>query len=702
MRCYRDLSTALFAVALWSVTAWGQERGEEKPRTEQVSETSDQDGFIARIKAGDKNGDGRITKEEASDGLKRFFARIDTDGDGVIDEAELKRLQARRGRGRLDRARRDRAGRRDTDDAVQVPLGVKFVPNLAYCEGNEAWRLDLAMPRERSEVPRAGLVFVHGGGWRGGDKRRGYFLRGALEYAQQGYVCVTVNYRLSGEAPFPACVEDVKCAVRWLRAHAEEYNVDPDRIGGYGNSAGAHLVAMLGLVGPDAGLEGDGPHQEQSSLLNAVCASATPTDFLKWREDSPSEFLKRGLLRGPEPSFLERAKRASPLSYARAGAPPFLLVHGTADRTVPVSQADRFVEALRKAGAKDVTYKRYDDEGHGVFNTQSKETHPLMLAFFARTIGRETSKQTEQKAADGKRPAVAAEAIKWPFVPEEVSSPEVITIKSRDGEEATAVLRKPPGDGPFPAIIFLHGGLAKVPLDRLKRSAMSRHTYARYLAAGYVTVAPTFRDRRDDPQSPKALWDCVAIVKHVMKLPYVDSKSVVAFGNSGGGSLALELAGEVDLAASIGGEPATCLFTGLHTKGPPNSHAWLYEDPRRYYTPKAKAFTRAKIEKIRCPVLIVHGDVHPINIINNKVIIPEMKALGKPIDSILYSGCKHGFYFGSRETPWEALNCFRDTLAFAAKHIEVQPQPVKDSRIEERLVAPAQPRPSRRSAAQRR
>lgn len=146
--------------------------------------------------------------------------------------------------------------------AVEVPPGVRLIANLSYRDGNPAWRLDLAVPEPPAKAPRPAIVFVHGGGWRSGDKRRGYFLQGALDYARKGYVCITVNYRLTGEAPFPACIEDVKCAVRWLRAHAGQYDVDPNRIGAYGNSAGAHLVALLGLAGPKAKLEGDGPYQE--------------------------------------------------------------------------------------------------------------------------------------------------------------------------------------------------------------------------------------------------------------------------------------------------------------------------------------------------------------------------------------------------------------------------------------------------------
>jgi acetyl esterase/lipase len=283
-----------------------------------------------------------------------------------------------------------------SDEQVQsrVPDGVTFIPNLAYREGHERWKLDLAMPTEKSDTPCPAIVFVHGGGWRNGDKRKSNFLQPALDYAAKGYVCVTVNYRLSQHAPFPACVEDVKNAVRWLRAHAHEYNVDPDRIGAHGNSAGAHLVSMLGLVRKDAGLEGDGPYQDQSSLVQAVCPAATPADFLDWKNGQPiggGQPGSIGLLSGPEDTFEKRARQASPITHVSQDAPPFLLVHGDADNTVPVSQSDRFEKALKKAGATDVTYLRFKGVGHGVFQQHRNETVPAMEAFFARTLGLKNS-----------------------------------------------------------------------------------------------------------------------------------------------------------------------------------------------------------------------------------------------------------------------------------------------------------------------
>ncbi len=144
----------------------------------------------------------------------------------------------------------------DEELLALAPEGVTVFPNLAYREGDDAWTLDLAMPKAPSAEPRPVIIYIHGGGWTSGDKR-GQGTETFLGYATKGFVSISLNYRL--DAGKIACVEDVKCAVRWLRAHAKEYNVDPDRIGAAGNSAGAHLALLLAICPESAGLEGDGP-----------------------------------------------------------------------------------------------------------------------------------------------------------------------------------------------------------------------------------------------------------------------------------------------------------------------------------------------------------------------------------------------------------------------------------------------------------
>ena len=272
----------------------------------------------------------------------------------------------------------------------QLPEGVTFIPDIAYREGNEAWKLDLAMPTERGESLRPALVFIHGGGWRGGDKRRGGFLRPTISYAAKGYVCVTVNYRMLDEAPITACVEDVKNAVRWLRAHAEEYNIDPERIGASGNSAGAHLAVMLGVCPPSAGLEGDGPYQAYSSMVQAVVASATPTDFLSAMSDRQRNQQRARPPRKNELRLESEAVRAKTVSCDLQPRPMHRLFCSFTQyliaQLVSIIRTS-LVNALREAGAKNVSYILLGDEsGHGAFQRNIAFTEPAREAFFNRVL----------------------------------------------------------------------------------------------------------------------------------------------------------------------------------------------------------------------------------------------------------------------------------------------------------------------------
>lgn len=271
--------------------------------------------------------------------------------------------------------------------SLAFPYDIKFIGDVVYREGNKgAWKLDLAMPKAKSDQKLPAIVFVHDGVWRYGDKRNGYSHKGLIDFARKGYVCISVNFRLIDEAPFPACVEDVKCAVRWLRAHAEKYNVDTNRIGGFGSSSGAHIISMLGLDNDDANLEENAPWSDHSSRLNAVAAAATPTDLPNWSGGYDNNQILLLLLKSSGSTREEQAHKASPINYVHQQVPPILLFHGTEDQVVEVSQTDRFVEALKSVGASDVTYHRYEGAGHSVFKEHRKQTYAQLEDFFERTL----------------------------------------------------------------------------------------------------------------------------------------------------------------------------------------------------------------------------------------------------------------------------------------------------------------------------
>jgi acetyl esterase/lipase len=270
-----------------------------------------------------------------------------------------------------------------------IPPGVIVYPDLAYVtNGSPSQKLDLYLPKDGRNLPL--IIFVHAGAFYMGDKRQ--WIHYQLDCLNQGYALASINYRLSGEAVFPAQIEDCKAAVRWLRAHAAQYRLDPNHFVAWGASAGGHLAAMLGTAGNIDDFD-VGENLSFSSRVQAVADFFGPTDLTRLqpehlKADSPeSKFIGCSIKDHPD-----QAHRASPITYVTRDCPPFLIVHGDADPIIPCSQSALLADALRNAGVP-VTLYTVKGAKHGGFH--DPQVQVLTAAFFAKYLRPASAKIAE-------------------------------------------------------------------------------------------------------------------------------------------------------------------------------------------------------------------------------------------------------------------------------------------------------------------
>lgn len=273
---------------------------------------------------------------------------------------------------------------------------VSLIADQVYsCAGGQDRLADVYVPD--GDGPFPAIIFLHGGGWRFGDRRLAPDLR--RFFAESGFVMVSIDYRLSGEAIFPAAVIDTKTAIRWLRRHAADYNIDPERIGLWGSSAGGHLAAMAALSNAQEFTSDE--WSDTSSAVAAVMDGYGPTDFLqidqqKSGETLPGEDPESARLPPPGPSaspesleslfvggaigeLPERVEQANPVSQVTGKACPFLIMHGTYDAHVPVGQSRLLFDALSAAGSR-ARLVEVEGLGHGFLNRNDLDDagpHPV-------------------------------------------------------------------------------------------------------------------------------------------------------------------------------------------------------------------------------------------------------------------------------------------------------------------------------------
>jgi len=322
-----------------------------------------------------------------------------------------------------------------------------------------------AQPRPSALAPA--LVWIHGGAFRHGSKDSG--IAKLFPFARRGYVCASIEYRLSGEAIWPAQIEDCKAAVRYLRAHADELGLDPERIGAWGASAGGHLVAMLGVAPDRPELEGSGGWADHSSRVQAVCDFYGPSDLLAMTEqpsaldhneaDSPEGMLLGGAVR----EYPDRAYSASPVNYATGDQPPFLIFHGAEDMTVPHPQSQAMYQAM---GSGSAIFHTVLGAGHGGPAFEHPAVVSLIEAFFDQHLGPvplPTPANATPRATPPAPKLVTVNARSW-VNPD--ATPPLATFESFEsrtvGGPVGYSLYLPPGyeNNPharYPVIYWLHG-----------------------------------------------------------------------------------------------------------------------------------------------------------------------------------------------------------------------------------------------------
>lgn len=292
----------------------------------------------------------------------------------------------------------------------RLPDGVRGEFDIPYAgTDNPRQTLDLLLPEKpATDQPLPVVVLIHGGGWQNGDKRSGT-VQGASLVRTGHYAAVSLGYRLTGEARWPAQIHDCKAAIRWIRAQAGRYNLDPQRIGVIGSSAGGHLAAMLGTSGDEAALEGDlGKHQKTSSRVQCVVDLFGPTDLVKLsRSSDPPHGAVARLLGGVVRENRELAHAASPITYVSRDDPPFLLIHGTQDTIVPYDQSELLQDALATAGV-DSLLLRVEGGSHGSFRN-AEVTRRIGLFLDKHLRGQDVAISTEPLQV-GKWPFAAGQA----------------------------------------------------------------------------------------------------------------------------------------------------------------------------------------------------------------------------------------------------------------------------------------------------
>lgn len=255
---------------------------------------------------------------------------------------------------------------------VDLPRGITWDFDVPYVkDGDAAQRLDIYYPKKQPPEPLPLIVHIHGGGWMGGSKHPC-----DIRLVEQGYVLASVEYRFSQTAKFPAQIQDCQAAIRWLRANAKQYHINPDKVGVIGGSAGGHLSALVGVTGGKKLFAAIGGNEDQSDAVQCVCDIFGPKNFASVMDQAEKDQNVRNIFKfntpsdpyseliGANLSDKEKTAAVSPITYVDQNSPPTLMLHGTHDALVPYAQSEEFAAAMTKSGAP-VWLQKFPGAGHG-------------------------------------------------------------------------------------------------------------------------------------------------------------------------------------------------------------------------------------------------------------------------------------------------------------------------------------------------
>jgi len=547
----------------------------------------------------DANKDGRLSRGEFPQQKQKLFDTIDTNKDGFLTIAEDIAYRASRlsrgGRQQASQPERSQQARQaDRTNRSRVPEGVNVERDIVYAHsGGRDLPLDIYIP-DKARKPMPVIIWVHGGGWKGGSK--GGISR-PVGVLSQGYALLSVEYRLSGEAIWPAQIEDCKAAVRWTRANAGEYGLDPERIGAWGSSAGGHLVAMMGTAADAEKFDTHKEYAGVSARVQAVCDWFGPTDFLQMDAhrhegarlvhddpDSPESRLVGGPIR--KKPYLSVCADANPINYVTKDDPPILIMHGDMDMSVPVQQSELFYKALKKAGV-DATFYVVKGGGHGFRDAQndtSEDLSNMAIDFFDKHLKTPKSRRKQQ-----------------------LKLPTYGDIKYGPHERNVLDFYQAESDKPAPLAVYIHGGGFRGG----SKKSVNQRMLNELLAAGISVAAIEYRFVADKPL-PAAHHDSLRALQFIRYKAgqwNIDKKRVGAFGGSAGAQICMWLAFHDEMADPSSSDPVqressrlTCVATngGQTTMEFDWWKKWVpgYKKPHRDRTEIFGDVTNGELDKI--------------------------------------------------------------------------------------------------------